>query len=461
MADRPKNMIRGELGVAGFTVWNGQISEEFIPELAGARGRRVYREMSLNDPVVGAILFIIEMAFRELKPTVVPASDSAEDIRAAEFLRSNMDDMSHSWPSFMSDIVTMFTYGWAYFETVYKFRRGLDGDPSSENNDGLIGWRKFALRSQLTLNKWVIDEEGGLQGMEQIPPPPKPHIPVTIPIWKSVLLKTKHAGGNPEGQSILRTSYTSWYYRKNLQAMEAISLERMGVGIPTIELPEGYTDDDLALAKEVIRAYRIDEQMGFVLPPGVKLTLAFGGRGAVGNAFESAIVRYRQEILMSVLTQFVGLGMGTSIGSYALGKTQKDIFQLALVGWLREIENTLNLFSVRALFKYNRTAFPTITKTPKIGLGTIGDTNLEQLIVMLKDLVPIGAVQLDEGIRARIRELFELPEVDPKNPPEELPVEETPCPECGAMVKNGQETCPSCGADLSEDEDENEEDAKE
>ena len=53
-------MAYKEIGRIGQRRYGGTIYEEFLHELRGTRGIEVYREMSENDDVVGAILFAIE-----------------------------------------------------------------------------------------------------------------------------------------------------------------------------------------------------------------------------------------------------------------------------------------------------------------------------------------------------------------------------------------------------------------
>lgn len=415
-----------ELGAAGFSAFGGIVSQEFLPELRGLRGRRVYQEMADNDPVIGGMLFAIEMAYRKTAPTVVPGGETPADAEAAAFLTTCIGDMSHTWADFLSDVVTQFRYGWAWFETVYKRREGPDGDCASLYDDGRIGWRKLAYRDQNTMERWEFDEKGGLQGMIQRPPAGVPGgtggvTSVTIPITRSLHFKTAHAGGNPEGRSILRSAYTAWYYRKNLQAIEGISLERLGAGIPVIKLPEGYTDADKTEAQSVIRRFKVDEQMGFTLPPGWDLTIAFGTGRNVGEAFEAPITRYRAEIMVSVLAQFILLGLDKA-GSWALSRTHRDIFQVALQGWLVGIEEVLNRYAVPRLFGFN--AFPGISALPTISLGEIGDQNIDLLISALEKLVPAGVLTVDDVLEGAVREALGLPALT-------KPVEGRPAPDTG------------------------------
>ena len=64
-----------ETGRVGIKRYGGIIYEEFLPELRGIKGVRVYQEMADNDDVVGAILFAIKMLIRQAQWSVQPASN--------------------------------------------------------------------------------------------------------------------------------------------------------------------------------------------------------------------------------------------------------------------------------------------------------------------------------------------------------------------------------------------------
>ena len=84
---------------------------------------------------------------------------------------------------------------------------------------------------------------------------------------------TRKRRGNPEGKSILRNSYRNWYFKKNIQNIEGIGIERDVGGMPVIEMPDEplQTSDEDAL-KKAMQRLRMDEQMFLQLPFGVKLT---------------------------------------------------------------------------------------------------------------------------------------------------------------------------------------------
>ena len=125
-----------ELGVTGIKRTSGYIDEEFLPALRGRKAVRVYREMSANDSMVGALLFAIDKLVREVDWKVVPANQDEEAVNASEFLESCKDDMSHSWDDFIGEVLSMLTYGWSWHEIVYKSgsvpgSRTAGGSPST------------------------------------------------------------------------------------------------------------------------------------------------------------------------------------------------------------------------------------------------------------------------------------------------------------------------------------------
>ena len=384
--------LSGEVGSTGLNRFGGLVYEEFLVELQRDRGRKVYDEMRRNDAIVGAILFAIEMALREVNWFTLP-----EGSREAEFLAEAMHDMSHTWPDFISEILLMLPFGYSYFEVVYKKRL----DKQSKFNDGGIGWRKFGYRSPDTLYKWVIDKEGGIRGFVQMALPDLRQI--FIPIEKSVLFRTKREKNNPEGISILRNAYRAWYFKKNLESLEGISLERVYAGFPVIYLPHGATSD-ASRAKAIVRGVRIDEQMGLVLPDGWRFVLE-GPQNSRGlDAFNVSISRYRQEIMMSVMATFIALGIEKA-GSYALAREERDFFQIALQGWLNNIRDTLNEFTVPKLLALN--GFD--KNSAKLSTGKVGQIDLEKLGNYIKNLTDSFALTPDPQLETYLRESAGLP----------------------------------------------------
>lgn len=86
--DAPRVSPYAEIGSTGLVQYGGFVRDEFLPQLQGDRGLKVYREMSDNNDVVGGLLFAIDMLIRQVEWRIEPAeAASVEEIvaeRAAE-----------------------------------------------------------------------------------------------------------------------------------------------------------------------------------------------------------------------------------------------------------------------------------------------------------------------------------------------------------------------------------------
>jgi len=204
----------GEHGRIGNRGFDGLFNDEFLKELQGKRGIEVYREMSENDEMCASILYAVEMLIRQTSWRVQAGGEAKIDIECAEFVESCMDDMQESWTDTVSEILSFLTFGWSYHEIVYKRRTGNSRDPraNSAYTDNLVGWQKLPIRAQETLYKWEFDQYDNIAGMVQMAPPT--YNMVTIPIEKALHFRTKSRKGNPEGRSIFRGAYKSYYNKK-------------------------------------------------------------------------------------------------------------------------------------------------------------------------------------------------------------------------------------------------------
>ena len=109
------------LGVAGDNTTNGQIrADEFLPELRGKRAIRKYREMRDNDSTIGAVMYATEQVLRDVDLKVMPADDSEAAKREADFVESIFVDMDHTLDDHISEAISSLSYGFAWFEVVYK-----------------------------------------------------------------------------------------------------------------------------------------------------------------------------------------------------------------------------------------------------------------------------------------------------------------------------------------------------
>ncbi len=412
-----------EYGRIGQDRWQGFISEEFLKELQGKKGIRVYREMSENDAVVGAILFTIKMLIRQVDWIIQPGGNSKKDKEAADFITECMDDMiGNTWTDTISEILSFLVYGWSAHELVYKRRLGRSKDPkkNSKYNDGLIGWEKIPIRSQETLYQWEYEiGTDNVIGMTQMPPPDFGMI--TIPKERLIMFRTESRKDNPEGRSILRNAYRSWHFKKRIEEIEGVGIERDLAGLPIIKLPENFDEinmgkdlynQGMATAKNIVTNIRRDSQEGVVLPNGWELELL--STGGKRNFDTSQIIdRYDSRIAMTVLADFILLGH-QNVGSFALSSDKTDLFGVALGTYIDIICEEFTNNAIPKLIDLNSPKFDGLTDYPYLDHSDIETPDLTTLSTFVKDMTGIGLITPDQALEDYIRDAAHLPEASPE-----------------------------------------------
>lgn len=409
-----------EYGKIGQKRSYGIFWEEFIRELSGRQGCEVYKEMYDNDDIIGSMMFAIENLMKQVRFTIEPQGNTEEDRHAAKFIEECMNDMDATWMDTLSEILSFLPFGWSVHEIVYKRRMGKQKERTlnSKYDDGLIGWKRLPVRSQDTLWRWEYDEYDELAGLTQIAPPD--YAIRTIPIEKCLHFRTSSRKNNPEGKSILRNSYRSWYFKRRLQEIEGIGIERDLAGLPMIQAPEGldiWNVEDpemvqsLAYAEKLVQNVRRDSKEGIVLPSGWTFSLLNGGskrQFEVGTTIE----RYDKRMAMTVLADFVLLGH-ENVGSFALSSDKTKLFSVAIGSFLDIICEEFNTQGIPKLIDINGAAFKGITAYPKMRHDDIEKPEVDKIATFIKDMVGIGVLVPDEGMEEYVRELGGLPEKQP------------------------------------------------
>lgn len=411
------------VGRSGLNRWQGFISEEYVKELQGKKGIQSYKEMSDNDSVIGSVLLAIKLLIRQASWTVTPGGNKPLDKEAAEFVESCMDDMEGTWSDLIGEILSFLVFGFSVHEIVYKRRLGKNKDRAKDSkyDDGLIAWRKLGIRAQETIDEWAYDEESDeLTGLYQTAPPS--YNRVFIPKEKFLHFRTESVKDNPEGRSILRTAYRAWYFKKRIEEIEGIGIERDLAGLPIMTPPEGVdiwdkSDPDaiaaLQAAEKIVTHVRRDSQEGIVKPFGWTLELlSTGGRRNFDTT--QIIERYDTRIAMTMLADFILLGH-QNVGSFALSSDKTDMFGYALGTFMDIISETFSNEAIPRLIDLNWEHFEGITDYPRLEHGDVESPDMTALANYIKTMVGAGIITPDPALEAHLREVAHLPEAtEPK-----------------------------------------------
>jgi len=429
------NKIGMPLGVTGLKQSSGYIMEEYQPDLQGVKAAKMYKEMMESDETVGSVIFAIEMTIRSVPWTVVVDEDyrsNPEYEDKAEFVREVLKDMDVSLEDFVVEVLSMIPFGFSLFEIIYKRRKGIkQSDPRfrSAYDDGKIGLRNLAPRSQDTIHKWAFHGDEVI-GAYQTPPYGMGDI--FLPMDRCVLFRSKYTKNNPEGKSALRSAYKAYHFKKSLEMIEAIGVERELTGLPIVELPDELLKSTAAADIAVVQTYvnlvknvRINQQAGVVIPSDTfidaegkisdvkkvnfKLMASSGTRTIDTGA---VLDRHSRGICRSVLADWVMLGVGER-GSQALSRDKSSIFMNALEGWLSIIAAVFNRRIIPALFDIN--GFDRITM-PKMQYGKVDPENVLELSEAVKNLGDAGMpIFPDDDLEAHVRARAGFPDKNPVN----------------------------------------------
>lgn len=219
-------------------------------------------------------------------------------------------------------------------------------------------------------------------------------------------------GGNWLGQSMLRPAYKFWVLKDRLLRVQAQTVERNGMGVPTYnaaEIPkELYLDPgewtrrqdaDIKAGLKMVRDLRSGRNAGASMAASAKLAM-LGVQGELPDA-DKPIRYYDEQITRAFLAHF--LNLGTETGSWALGSTFADFFTLSLQSIATMIADTATMHVVEDLVDLN---FGPDEPAPRIVFDEVGrHIDWDAIAKLLK----AGGLDSDPELRQFLRQALGIP----------------------------------------------------
>ena len=419
-----------EVGSTGLLHQAGQLYEEQRQALAGDRGIAVLKEMSEEDPTIGAGLLAIDNMVRQVSWEFEPPPDTGtEGQRWADLCNSAIHDMSMSWADTVSTFFTMVPFGWSYANVVLKHRDGEqpyqpdepDAKASSDHDDGLVGWRVMSPRSQDSKLRWELDPRGNVRGMWQQVLGAGPA--VLVPIEHSALFRTSTKKNSPEGTSVLRSAWRPWHFLRQIEIHEGIGIERDLAGLPVGGAPSEYLRSDakqsykqtVAGMQRVLANIRANQNAAILWPSDrdekgnelfpLKLMTSGSRRPSDLNG---VIMRYRAEIAGCMLADWLLLGHEAN-GSRSLGTAKMDMFTACLGVWTQNIANIFDAHLTPRLMRANGVP---AKLAPKLRPGKVDQVDVEQFANSWSALINSGAVTNDAATENWARDQVGAPGIE-------------------------------------------------
>lgn len=449
------------IGESGLRQSGGFIMEEFSSELTGSKGAAKFRQMAWNDSTCGAMIFAITTLIKSCRYEFAAADDSPEAEDMKLFMEQVIDDMDGTFAAFIDEVCSMFTYGFAPFEIVLKNRGGLetkDRTQRSKFDDNRIGLRSLALRAQTTITRWTFDpDDGCVTGMWQ---QPLTGHEIEIPMDRIALFRTTAERNNPQGRSLLRTAWRSYYYKSKIEEIEAIGVERDLAGLPVARIPGNLMKSDATPADRasyarwsaLVKNLKRDRQEGIVIPsdtdkngkPMYDIAL-LSTAGSRQMRTTEIIDRYSRGMAMSMLADFIFLGQ-SAVGSFALSSDKTELFAVAVGAYTRDIVDTFNRV-VTPLLWWANGFDPALM--PALKASDIERASLTEIAALIDTMTKGGAAVFPNArLENRLMEMAGLPPL----PEEGEDIDAPPVPIVGPnAVANQDAPADDTGADDTED----------
>jgi hypothetical protein len=395
------------------STWGQLLSAEFEsnPDLAWPLSIEVFDKMRREDAQVISVYRAVTLPIRSAKWQIDPAGASDDvvalvsadlglPVKGREPEPALRTKGRFSWEDHLRLALLELVYGASYFEQVYR----VEGAQQR--------LAKLAWRPPRTIESIGVAGDGGLESIKQRG---LKDGPITIPVDRLVAYVNEREGGNWVGQSLLRTAYKNWLLKDRLLRVQALTVERNGMGVPVYTgagVPEDANPDErtkwleseMQAGLELAKGFRAGDAAGASIPNGASLEL----KGVTGDLPDAdKPIRYHDEqIARAVLAHFLNLGSET--GSWALGSTFADFFTGSLNAVARQIQDVTQQHVVEDLVDLN---FGTEVPAPRLVCEPIG-AEFPATAEALKSLVDAGIVIPDDALEAATRAGYGLPVSD-------------------------------------------------
>lgn len=376
-------------------VAGGYLSQnDYNSGLTGRQGIKEYDKMRKGDGTVRAALQAMFLPLLRAEWYVKPYSEDPKDIEIAQEIEHELfESMEMSFQEWLRQALLYLPYGRMLFEIVYRLR-----------DDGTIGWEKWAPRLPDTVMKWELDN--GERGIVQMLPVGGT---VEIPMEKMMVFINEKEGDNWEGISVLRSAYKHWLMKDTMYRVEAVAIERQGVGIPYVIMPENVTEEEEAEAEEFLVNLRANEQAHYKAKGEGWQVEFMDMKASTRIDPKNAIEHHNTMILMNVLAQFLALGSEGKGGSYALSRNHGDLFKESLEAIGDYISDTASKYAVRKLVDLNH---PGVAGYPKLEHGDLGNVDYASLSESLERLSKAGIFTPDGATERHLRNVMGLPDLE-------------------------------------------------
>lgn len=398
-AKLPKNSS-DESGRSGTIISHGIITnEDYNRSLTGIAGNKMYEIMRRSDSTVRSALQIVKLPILSTTWSIEPVKDedgniTPEDEEKANHIKRELFHRNVNFQSIIKHALTELDFGFSIFEKVFEL---VEFEGSVR-----IGIKKLAPRKQVSVYKWLTrDDQPGItqQTVEG---------QFDIPREKLIVFTHDKEGDNYEGISLLRSIYKDWDIKDKLVIINAIALERQGIGVPIVKARENAspTPADQEAAVDALSNLRANEKAYLKIPETMEVTM-LDMKGSTTKEIIPSLNYHDGRIMTGVLARFMELGGASGTGSQALSGDLSSIFMKAEEALANELVATLMDDLIKQLCDLNYADMS--SGYPQLTYGAIADDDNVALANSISQLMTAGALTADADLEDNVRERFRLP----------------------------------------------------
>jgi hypothetical protein len=358
--------------------------------------------MRRGDAKIKMILSAIKGPIKGANWNIATLDDSKEaEIQKRMLEVILFEDLDKSWRGKLTEILTVFDFGYSLFEKTFK--------PVIDHPElgSFVGLRSLAYRSQKTIERFNVNESGKLYSVSQYAYGDAGKL-VDIPAEYLVRFVLEEEGDNYEGISILRACYGPWLRKNVYLKLIAAGIEKYAIPVPILTVPDGqFANEEYEKqynrAVNTLKAYTSHQTNYITKPSGWDLTLQ-------PNTFDASKVREvidaeNVEMVNAALANFLELGQSGS-GSYALSTDLSDFFLGALEFVADHICETINRHVIDQIISLN---FKDVGRLVELRCDGISDKAGKEFAEVLTSLAREKIIIPDEKLEENVRQRYNLP----------------------------------------------------
>jgi len=395
--DTEHDETSNDSGTVTYGGYTDQFNNDYTSELIGRAGMLRFHKMALGEAMAGTMLRGVKNPIKSVNWQFKEIPDATpEEEKVLEFLNWYWFKKYPSFNALMNQILTMFDFGHSVFERLWtpvKYEKSTLLVPLLEQR---LQTSIEYLRSRARYIEF-INAQGTIKN---------------IPFDQLVMFQLDQTGEDLRGKSILREAYKSYKHKTIYQELMGIGMQRNAAGVPFATVPKGTksTSKEYKALKTLLKNWISHEKAFGIVENNIEIKM-------LENNFEPdktiKVIQYLdQQMVTSILMQFVLLGQGGKGGAFALGRDQSDMFLDGLQFAAELIGEGMTKQAIQPMVALNF-ANVDASKFELVGLDLNKKANVAFMEIVTK-LFESDAVKKTINDEILLRKLYKLPTLSPE-----------------------------------------------